>query len=973
MSLNPSEFNPTPYNPTPFTPSSDPSYTPVQGNYKQLQPFRYWCQKVLPLVYDDSLSYYELLCKVVDYLNKTMEDVDTLHIDVDNLHTAYEALQADMTNKYHDITTWINSTYGDMTTWMNTSYQALVDFCNNYFANLDVQQEINNKLDAMTESGELTTLIAAYVDPIYQAYETRINNEVNTFKTDVNAQMSTQNGKITILEQRMDSFSNLPNGSTSGDAELADIRVGENGVTYPNAGDAVRGQFKQTWEDGIYETITITTNEGGFINPNNGEIAEYEGWKYTNFTDISNSKSIIAVSYRAVSSQSRYNAFYDANQNYISTYSLNEKVDVPTNAKYTRLSAPVACDLFLTSLSYNSIKTLNEDLYDLNEGVNDTPYSSPKNAITEQFEETWFKNVSYEADLDITTGGYINANTGELVTYAGWKYSDYYDISNFKKIIAISSDTAVSNDKYNAFYDEDHTFISNFHLNTGEIEVPNHAKYVRLSITVAGTLRLKCVKYNSLKVLDEKIENTLNIIETKSIDTSYKVKYALPFKAGNLQPETGVETGANFTRLHSDAYYSHEDLILINTRMLRSAPNFVKIFYWDSKPSSNSVCDSTDDWIQINTDTPVVITGGKWFKLLFANNSISSDITDPYDNYYFNGIEILKPSIISIEDLNPEAETIVQALKTTYPENAQNYFSPVYDPITFLHFSDIHRNATLWKRIGEYMDYHNSDIEFGIMTGDYVEDNQTEYTDLYNAYTPYQPLYNCVGNHDTYEDNNHQTASKSSVYNKLFNHQTNWNVTFAPLSNSMTYYKDFSNKKIRMIVLDNYYDIEAQLTWLANTLADAKTLGYSVITFSHQVTDAPHDKVNCTFQTLIPYEDGNFSSVVYTPFDDVIADFKNNGGKHIAHFSGHEHENWFYKTESGVLNISIQNAGTYMGWSEGYRKPYTKSWDCFNVVGIDINFGIIKIVRLGANVDAYNRTLNVITYDYTHDTVIFNS
>lgn len=34
---------------------------------------RFWCQKVLPLVYDDSLSYYELLCKVVHKLNETIE------------------------------------------------------------------------------------------------------------------------------------------------------------------------------------------------------------------------------------------------------------------------------------------------------------------------------------------------------------------------------------------------------------------------------------------------------------------------------------------------------------------------------------------------------------------------------------------------------------------------------------------------------------------------------------------------------------------------------------------------------------------------------------------------------------------------------------------------------------------------------------------------------------------------------------
>lgn len=39
-----------------------------------LTPFKFWCQKVLPLVYDDSLSYYEVLAKVVDYMNKVMEN-----------------------------------------------------------------------------------------------------------------------------------------------------------------------------------------------------------------------------------------------------------------------------------------------------------------------------------------------------------------------------------------------------------------------------------------------------------------------------------------------------------------------------------------------------------------------------------------------------------------------------------------------------------------------------------------------------------------------------------------------------------------------------------------------------------------------------------------------------------------------------------------------------------------------------------
>lgn len=60
---------------------------------RTMRHFRFWCQSVLPLVYDDSLSYYEVLCKVVEYINKLIDTDRELFADLDELRAELKVVQ----------------------------------------------------------------------------------------------------------------------------------------------------------------------------------------------------------------------------------------------------------------------------------------------------------------------------------------------------------------------------------------------------------------------------------------------------------------------------------------------------------------------------------------------------------------------------------------------------------------------------------------------------------------------------------------------------------------------------------------------------------------------------------------------------------------------------------------------------------------------------------------------------------------
>lgn len=82
-----------------------------------LKPISYWCQKVLPLVYDDSLSYYEFLCKVSDKVNEIISAQNKTNNELSNLSSNLKAIINDILND------WLNN--GKLAEILNES---LADF-----------------------------------------------------------------------------------------------------------------------------------------------------------------------------------------------------------------------------------------------------------------------------------------------------------------------------------------------------------------------------------------------------------------------------------------------------------------------------------------------------------------------------------------------------------------------------------------------------------------------------------------------------------------------------------------------------------------------------------------------------------------------------------------------------------------------------------------------------------------------------
>jgi len=589
----------------------------------------------------------------------------------------------------------------------------------------------------------------------------------------------------------------------------------------------------------------------------------------------------------------------------------------------------------------DTIRTAAEEIKDdsivaINQAAEEARESIPSDYTQLSDDVTGLKSALERTSIPLVlvNNSYVKNTDGGFANYNGWKRTDKIDVAGVSQLIYY---TPTKSD-YNAFYDDQKTFISAFSLLAGKLngnyrvlEVPSTAKYIALSGVASD------------------MDNTILF----PVSTLPMIQKSLAFSGfpheGSYRAIT-VETHGTDIEVYIPQGLYADGVRYFGNYTYKSFPGQQTITIPDG---SYLVADMDNATLSVMTFSQLQsVINTAWVQVLLYNNKgkplgklaeLSNNVGERLFRYYQSYL------------LN-KANTI-NTLKTAYGLNG----------FSFVFISDEHHQQSAGQspKLIQYI-RENTNIDRIINGGDIYTYHNTK-AEAYKDICEYISLlkstgcgvWSAIGNHEynnpsgsSSQEALTKTLSIDEVVSCLYSGEEYDSCVFNSVDYS--YYKDFGNLRVFFLPCNYASGIYlAPVRWILEQFQNVPN-GYKVMVVSHVIIEWQED---ITQATMIPrvkaIADGldALKTKQTFQFDNRTYDYANTNADPVCLIGGHAHIDHAMSTDGGipVIITTCDSTGQDSGGLD--RTLYTVTEQAFDVITINYSTRKINCTRIGAGND----------------------
>lgn len=288
-------------------PSEHTTPTPDLRPTVDLNKFRFWCQKVLPLVYDDSISYYEVLGKMVVYLNQV---IDNVNADTQNVITLKEAfdemvayvnsvIQYDISDLEEAIATAVHAS--ELATEAETLTQGYASDAS--ASKTAAQESAANASSSASNAADAAIIASNMAESASGSAQNASSSATNAANSALNAinQAQSASASATAAQQSASTASGASSSASADALKAEGLAVGQqNGTDVDSSSPYYHKNAKYYAEQagqgaGAYPLSELP--DTNIVSPTNGQILAYDSTseKWINSDDVQGVTSLDAL------------------------------------------------------------------------------------------------------------------------------------------------------------------------------------------------------------------------------------------------------------------------------------------------------------------------------------------------------------------------------------------------------------------------------------------------------------------------------------------------------------------------------------------------------------------------------------------------------------------------------------------------------------------------------------------------------